>query len=296
MTIGDLHKTAIDPQALTLDDFLGKMAGTRSILERPDGTRLRVVVAGEGPKVILLEHGFAMSADFWRILAPALVDHGYRVVAYDRRGHGESTVGSQGFASKALREDLKAVAEHFQVEDAVLVCHSMGNFVALGALPDENFRRRFRFAVLVSPTTGDSAKGTPLVRMSAPLMRMGVMQKLSRVRSIGRKLAALQCGTLATEPMLEATRLALCGISTSLSPLNHVLMDESVVGDLPAVGIPLHVLSGTDDKTTPGWHARLIVSKAPHAKVTYVDGTGHMLPWENPEVIVRSIVDEAALA
>src|SRR5215831_2591940 len=96
----------------TLPDLLRPLAGTEAMLERPDGTRLRVVEAGSGGDVLLV-HGFGISADSWSLVQPALVARGRRVVAYDHRGHGRSTRGSDGIGSSQLRGDLQAVAEDY---------------------------------------------------------------------------------------------------------------------------------------------------------------------------------------
>lgn len=280
----------IDVHSLTAREFDLPMIGVEHSVSRPDGAKLRVVVAGDGPRTAFMEHGFGMSADVWRFVAADLCRKGFRVVAYDRRAHGKSTNGSKGLTSAALREDIKAMAEEFKVEDAILVCHSMGNFIALGALTDPEFSKRFTRAVLVSPTTGNSAKGAPMVRFSVPLMKLGVMQTLSRSRILGARIASMQVGHKATPAMVEATRQTMIRIPRDLTPLSVVTIDESVEDDLPTVALPLHVLSGTDDLTTPGWHASLIVERAPNARVDYIEGVGHMFPWEVPEVVVQAVV------
>lgn len=59
-----------------------------------------------------------------------LVKAGYRVIVFDQRGHGQSTIGSSGVGSRPMAEDYRAIVEHFDVKDAVLVGHSMGGFLA----------------------------------------------------------------------------------------------------------------------------------------------------------------------
>lgn len=279
------------PGAMSAKDLLRPLPGKAQVLQRPDGTRLHVVVEGQGPRSVLLEHGFAMSADVWSLVRSQLDRHDLRVIAYDRRAHGRSTCGSEGLSSAALHADLRAVAEHFALQDAVIACHSMGNFLALGAMADERFMNRFRLAVLVNPVTGNSAKGAPAVRIQAPLMRWGIAQRMARIPSLGRKLASLNVGRAASGAIIEATRLAMIDISRELWPLVVVQRDESVEPVLGRIGVPLHVLTGTEDRTTPPWHAELIVAKAPNAKIDYVADAGHMLPWEAPELIVRAILD-----
>lgn len=59
-------------------------------------------------------------------VAHRLLDAGHRVVLYDQRGHGESSLGRAPVTVERLGEDLAAVLKHLDVRDAVLAGHSMG--------------------------------------------------------------------------------------------------------------------------------------------------------------------------
>ena len=54
---------------------------------------IRAVVAGEGPTVVLA-HGYGVPLAEWNIVWEELLDRGHRVIAFDQRGHGRSTIGS----------------------------------------------------------------------------------------------------------------------------------------------------------------------------------------------------------
>ncbi len=94
-----------------------------------EGVRLRYVVGGNGETVVLL-HGFSGSADGLYIKPgtfDALVNAGYRVVALDQRGHGNSEkphdVASYGMQ---MVEDVRRLLDHLAVEKVHLVGYSMG--------------------------------------------------------------------------------------------------------------------------------------------------------------------------
>jgi len=72
--------------------------------------RLNVAVAGEGPTVLLL-HGFPDSLQLWRMVAPRLVSAGYRVIAVDQRGFGDSDApdGRVHYGVELLLEDAAAL-------------------------------------------------------------------------------------------------------------------------------------------------------------------------------------------
>lgn len=88
-------------------------------------TRLYVKDWGSGRPVILL-HGWPLSADSWDDQAMALADAGFRAIAYDRRGFGRSDQPWDGYNYDTLTDDLAAVIEHTNAQDATLVGFSMG--------------------------------------------------------------------------------------------------------------------------------------------------------------------------
>lgn len=90
-----------------------------------DGTKLYVKDWGEGRPVILL-HGWPLSADSWDDQAVALVEAGFRVISYDRRGFGRSEQPWDGYDYDTLTDDLASVIEETGAVDATLVGFSMG--------------------------------------------------------------------------------------------------------------------------------------------------------------------------
>jgi pimeloyl-ACP methyl ester carboxylesterase len=90
-----------------------------------------VVDQGEGPAVVLL-HGFPDSADEWRYQVPALVEAGFRVIAPDLRGFGESDkpVGVDNYVIFNSVADVTALMEELGVERASVVGHDFGAGVA----------------------------------------------------------------------------------------------------------------------------------------------------------------------
>jgi non-heme chloroperoxidase len=80
---------------------------------------------GEGKPVILV-HGWPLSDAMWEYQVPALVDAGYRVITYDRRGFGKSSRPYSGYDYNIMAEDLKDLIEKLDLKDVTLVGFSMG--------------------------------------------------------------------------------------------------------------------------------------------------------------------------
>jgi pimeloyl-ACP methyl ester carboxylesterase len=80
---------------------------------------------GSGRPVVLI-HGWPLSSRSWEAQVPALVDEGYRVITYDRRGFGDSSQPWDGYDYDTLAADLNRLVEQLDLSDLTLVGFSMG--------------------------------------------------------------------------------------------------------------------------------------------------------------------------
>jgi non-heme chloroperoxidase len=90
-----------------------------------DGTEIYYKDWGKGP-VVTFSHGWPLNADAWDGQMLFLAQNGFRAIALDRRGHGRSTQVSFGNDMNGYADDLAAVIETLDLEDATLVGHSTG--------------------------------------------------------------------------------------------------------------------------------------------------------------------------
>lgn len=88
-------------------------------------TELHYVDLGSGQPVVLI-HGWPLSHRMWESQITALCDGGYRCIAYDRRGFGESGKPSGGYDYDSFASDLNDLMTQLDVHDAALVGFSMG--------------------------------------------------------------------------------------------------------------------------------------------------------------------------
>ncbi|WP_420179020.1 alpha/beta fold hydrolase [Paenarthrobacter sp. TA1.8] len=80
---------------------------------------------GAGQPVVLI-HGYPLDGSSWEKQTAALLDAGYRVITYDRRGFGKSSQPTEGYDYDTFAADLKTVLDTLDLNDAVLVGFSMG--------------------------------------------------------------------------------------------------------------------------------------------------------------------------
>jgi len=95
------------------------------------GGYINAVIEGEGPLVVLV-HGFPEGAWAWRHQLPALAAAGYRAVAIDVRGYGESFVpeGVEAYRMLAHVADNVAVLDALEADTAVVIGHDWGSPIA----------------------------------------------------------------------------------------------------------------------------------------------------------------------
>jgi non-heme chloroperoxidase len=98
---------------------------TSSTIVTKDGTEIYYKDWGKGP-VVTFSHGWPLSSDAWDGQMLFLVQNGFRVVAHDRRGHGRSSQASSRNDMDGYADDLAAVIEALDLNDATLVGHSTG--------------------------------------------------------------------------------------------------------------------------------------------------------------------------
>src|SRR5580704_7396454 len=90
-----------------------------------DGTQIYYKDWGKGQPIVF-SHGWPLSADDWDTHMMFFLNHGYRVIAHDRRGHGRSSQPGVGHDMDHYAADLAAVTEHLDLKDAIHVGHSTG--------------------------------------------------------------------------------------------------------------------------------------------------------------------------
>jgi non-heme chloroperoxidase len=93
--------------------------------ETADRTRLAYEDYGSGTPIVFAA-SWALASDMWEYQVPFFVEHGFRCVLLDRRGHGRSDRPPAGYDVDTSADDLAALVEHLDLRDATLVGHSMG--------------------------------------------------------------------------------------------------------------------------------------------------------------------------
>ena len=281
-----------NPNPYTLEELLAEPHGQQTSITRPDGTVLHALAAGQGPAVVFV-HGYTANVNEWNFTWDTLASKGFRVIAFDQRGHGRSTLGAEGIGSAVMAGDIAAVLEHFDVRDAVLVGHSMGGFVTIRALLDfPGLAQRLRGVVLCATWAGRVLDGAPQNRLQIPLIEYGVLQRLLRYDAVGVLLGAAQCGARPSPAMVSAFIDSFTRHLEQHGPLTPIVRAFSHEDRYPRLGeirVPTVVMVGSSDRTTPPSHSRRLADGIPGARLVTVHDAGHLLNWEAADELVEVI-------
>jgi non-heme chloroperoxidase len=96
-----------------------------SFVKTKDGVEIYYKDWGKGQPIVF-SHGWPLSADDWDAQMMFFLNHDYRVIAHDRRGHGRSSQVADGHDMDHYADDLAAVTAHLDLKNVIHVGHSTG--------------------------------------------------------------------------------------------------------------------------------------------------------------------------
>jgi non-heme chloroperoxidase len=268
-----------------------------------DGTQLYVKDWGSGRPVVLI-HGWPLNADSWDAISYALVNAGYRVIAYDRRGFGRSEQPWDGYDYDTFSDDLAAVLEATGADNATLVGFSMGGGEVARYLSrhGESRIRSAVFAAAVTPymhKTDDNPDG-PLDDELYGQLRGGLVEDrdaffddfVHGFFSVGDDLK------VGDGEITDAKELAQQSSQTAAVGAMDAWATTDFRPDLPLVTVPTLVIHGAGDGTVPfeGSGARTHAA-IPHSQLVVIDDAPHGLNVSHADefnaALLAFLADEA---
>ncbi len=259
-----------------------------------DGGETYVVERGTGP-VILLSHGVTLSVRTWAKQFHTLVDAGFRVVAFDHRGHGESKLGASGHAIENLAADVRTVLEGLDLHDVVIVGHSMGGIATQSFClhHPEVAHERVAGIVLLSSLARSPLAGRPGVAGASVWVADHLPDGAAALRAhnLGLVLARVGFGQHPAASHIEATRQMILETSAETRRDAVAALAGLDLSDrLGEIDLPTLIICGTSDLITPIAESRRMARRIRGAELVEVPGGGHMLMFERTAVIDAAIV------
>jgi non-heme chloroperoxidase len=251
---------------------------------------------GSGQPVVLI-HGYPLSGASWEKQERALLQAGYRVITYDRRGFGKSSQPTVGYDYATFAADLNALLVHLDLEDVVLVGFSMGTGEVVRYLSTYGSARVAK-AVLMGTIppfvlkTGDNPDGIDgavfdelkaAVLADRPAFFKGFLDNFYNVDVLG--------GTRVSEQAWQNSFIVGVGASPYAA---HACIDTWLTDfrdDLAKIDVPTLVLHGDADRILPySVTAARLPGLIKDLTVVPVEGGPHNIPWTHPDEVNSALL------
>ena len=270
---------------------------TSSTIVTKDGTEIYYKDWGKGP-VVTFSHGWPLSSDAWDGQMLFLVHNGFRVVAHDRRGHGRSSQASSGNDMDGYADDLAAVIEALDLNDATLVGHSTGGGEVARYIARHGTKRVAKAVLIaaVPPIMVKSAtnpEGLPIEVFDD--MRSGLVKDRSQFYKdlaisfygANREGAKVSQGIL-DQFWLWSMQAGLKNAYESIKAFSETDFTE----DLKKFDVPTLVLHGEDDQIVPVKDsARKAAKLIKSAQEIYYPGAPHGLTATHQDRVNADLLD-----
>jgi non-heme chloroperoxidase len=246
---------------------------------------------GSGQPVVLI-HGFPLNAHSWERQQRPLLDAGYRVIAYDRRGYGQSSKPSIGFDYDTFASDLNILMEELALDDTILVGFSMGTGEVtryLGVYGSDRVSRAALFGaippfLLKTDDNPEGVNGSVFEGIKAGILKdryayfEDFLNNFYNVDVFG--------GTRISDRAWQGSFQAAVDASPYAT---YQVVDtwlEDFRQDVARIDVPVLVVHGTADRILPfEATAKRLPALIDDIKLVPVENGPHNVGWTHPEVV-----------
>ncbi|WP_308799008.1 alpha/beta fold hydrolase [Agromyces silvae] len=251
---------------------------------------------GAGQPVVLI-HGYPLDGSSWEKQSAALLDAGYRVITYDRRGFGKSSKPTTGYDYDTFAADLKVVLDTLDLRDAILVGFSMGTGEVgryLGAYGSERVAKA-AFLASLEPyllQTADNPAGVPN-DVFAGIEQAATSDRFAWYDDFFQNFYNLDenLGNRISEAAVRGSWNVAAGASwfAASAVVQSWLTDFRA--DIEKVDVPSLILHGTGDRILPiDSTAREFAKRLPDATYVEIEGAPHGLLWTHADEVTEALL------
>jgi non-heme chloroperoxidase len=251
---------------------------------------------GSGNPVVLI-HGYPLDGASWEKQIPVLLEAGYRVITYDRRGFGQSSKPTTGYDYNTFAEDLHRLVQHLGLHDMTLVGFSMGGGEVARYIGNYGTKNVSKAVI---------AGGVPPYLLKTPDNPEGVDKSV--FDGIQKAIAAdryawfsdffknfyntdLLMGTRIGEDAFQASMNVAARASSTASYACVPTWGTDFRKDLAKINIPTLVLHGDSDRIVPfSASGARTANMIAGAKLVVVKNGPHNIAWTHPEEVNSALV------
>jgi non-heme chloroperoxidase len=246
---------------------------------------------GSGKPVVLI-HGYPLSGASWEKQLPSLLNAGYRVITYDRRGFGKSSQPTDGYNYDTFAEDLQKLIAHLKLQDFALIGFSMGGGEIARYCGKFGSKGVSKAAILggIPPflrKTADNPEGVDGSVFDG-IQKTVAADRYAFFTEFFKNFynADPLLGKRVSEQVLQASWNLAAGSSAMASVACVTTWQEDFRQDLARVDVPTLVIHGDDDRIVPlaasGQRTAKLIKGA---RLVVVKGGPHCITWTHAEEV-----------
>jgi non-heme chloroperoxidase len=233
-----------------------------------DQTQLHYRVIGEGPRNVLLVHGWMMSGAVFDEMVEKLDLTGLRLVIPDLRGTGKSGVAASGYTLEQHARDVLAVAKHAGLERFTV----MGGQVAQWVAAQEPSRVEGLVLINTVPASG----------MQLPPDAAGLFRTSAGDREKQKIILGLACKQLSAESLERLLKDSVTVGKAAVESGFDAWTGGGFEAKLASITAPTLVVATDDPFLPPAFLREKVVNLIKNARLTYLPGPGHYPAVERP--------------
>lgn len=242
---------------------------------------------GEGPTAVVMLHGVGGGRGAWTAQLEAFAAAGYRAVAWDAPGYGD-TPPIEPYDMAGLARSLEVLLDALAAPRVVLLGHSMGGMLAQEAMTA--FAGKISGLVLSATSP---AFGRPDGTWQQDFLRQR-LGPLDAGKTMADLAPALVGGLIGPDADPAGVRLAT-EVMARVSGDTYRKALHAIVGfdrraALPAIAVPVLALAGERDATAPPAVMEKMAQKIPDAEYVLLPGCGHLANLERPRAFDDAVV------
>jgi len=243
---------------------------------------------GTGPAVVFI-HDFPLCRHQWQPQIASLVEAGYRVIAPDLRGFGESSPATTPYNMEVLADDIVALLNYLGVGRAVVAGMAMGGYVLLSLL--ERHPQRLAAAAFVA----GRCRADNVMEKARRTQQLAFLQAGKREEFLRQSCESLLSGTdPAVRPALEEqvrSWLSEVGARGAMAGLVALRDRRDYTARIRQVDLPALVISSEHDQVVSPEHSRFLAAALRGSSRRELANCGHLANLERPEEFNRCLLD-----
>src|SRR2546426_3219888 len=252
---------------------------------------------GAGDTVVLI-HGYPLSGASWEKQTAALLDAGFRVITYDRRGFGQSSKPTTGYNYDALAEDLRKLVTQLELRDFALVGFSMGGGEVaryLGRYGSKGVSKAV-FIASVPPfllKTPDNPKGLDSSVFDG-IQKAIAADRYAFFTEFFKNFynTDLLLGKRVSEQVVQSSWSVAAGASATASLPCGPTWHGDFRKDLSRIDVPTPVIHGDADRIVPFPPPGQLTAKLVRgARLVWVKDGPHCIIWTHSDEVNAALLD-----